>query len=131
MLYCINNLYPIPLGVRIHDCLSNMRDKLPVFRPQHPKLCPRRTDPIWGGVLREHGFGCQIRNNGRSAPILHRQADILLYNWRAYQPLVCNYKKNDAKPISGSLDQCHNLALILETPEIGEASFYFGSNTHA
>ena len=125
------NLYPLPTGDPRHDYQRNMGAELPVFRIWQSKLCARKTDPIWGDVLYAHGFECQIPNNGRSAPILHRQAGILLYNWRTYQPVVCNYKKNDAKPISGSLDQCHNLALILETPEIGEASVYFGSNAHA
>ena len=87
---CTKNLYPLPTGDPSHDYQRNMGAELPVFRIWQSKLCPRKTDPIWGDVLRAHGFGCQIRNNGRSAPILHRQTGILLYNWRAYQPLVCD-----------------------------------------
>ena len=44
---------------------------------------------------------------------------------------MCEHTKIDAEPISDSLDQCQNFALILETPEIGEASIFSGSNTHA
>ena len=49
----------------------------------------------------------------------------------AYHALVREHTKIDAEPISDSLDQCQNFALILETPEIGAASIFSGSNTHA
>ena len=49
----------------------------------------------------------------------------------AYHALVCEHTKNDAKPISDSLDQWQNLALILETPEIGVTSISVYTNTNA
>ena len=39
VLYHTNNLYPIPLGVYIHDRQCNMLAERPVFRLEHPKLC--------------------------------------------------------------------------------------------
>ena len=104
-----------------------MGAELPVFRICHPKPCSRKTHPILGCILRTHGFGWQIRNNGRSAPIFRRQASILLCNWGTFHPSVCEHKKIDTKPIFSSLEQCHNLALILETPEIGETSVCSGT----
>ena len=126
-----NNLYTLPLGAPRHDCQRNMVAELPVFRIWQSKPCARIKYPILGCVLRTHGFGCQIRNNGRLAPIFRRQASILSYNMEAYHALVCDHTKIDAKPIFGSLDQCQNLALILETPEIGVASISVYTNTNA
>ena len=125
-----NNLYLAALGAPRHVCQRNMITELPVFRIWQSKPCARIKYPILGCVLRTHGFGCQIRNNGRLAPIFRRQARIKSYNMEAYHVLVCDHTKIDAKPISGSLDQCQNLALILETPEIGEASIFAPSNTN-
>ena len=126
-----NNLYLAALGAPRHVCQRNMIAELPVFRIWQSKPCARIKYPILGCVLRTHGFGCQIRNNGRLAPIFRRQASILSYNMEAYHALVCEHTKIDAKPISGSLDQCQNLALILETPEIGAASIFEWANTNA
>ena len=126
-----NNLYLPALGAPRHDCQRNMVAERPVFRILHPKPCARNTYPILGCVLRAHGFVCQIRNNGRLAPIFRRQARIQSYNMEAYHALVCEHAKIDAKPIFGSLDQCQNLALILETPEIGVASISVYTNTNA
>ena len=126
-----NNLYAQRTWAIWHDCGSNTEVELPKTRICHPKPCSRKTHPILGCILRAHGFGWQIRNNGRSAPIFRRQASILLCNWGTFHPSVCEHKKIDTKPIFSSLEQCHNLALILETPEIGEASICSGLNTDA
>ena len=130
-VFSTNNLQPLPLGLPRHDCQSNMDAELPVFRILHPKPCARNKYPILGCVLRTHGFECQIRNNGRLAPIFRRQATIQSYNMKAYHAPVCDHTKIDAKPIFGSLDQCQNMALILEPPEIGEASIFACTNTNA
>ena len=126
-----NNLYLVALGATRHDCQRNMVAELPVFRIWQSKPCARIKYPILGCFLCTHGFGCQIRNNGRLAPIFRRQASILSYNMEAYHALVCDHTKIDTKPIFGSLDQCQNMTLILEPPEIGEASIFMYTNTNA
>ena len=125
-----NNLYTLPLGAPRHNCRRNMDAELPVLRILHPKPCARKTYAILGYVLCAHGFAWKILNNVISAPIFCRQSSILSCNRKPYRPLVCEHTKIDTKPISGSLDQCHNLALILETPEIGAASIFTCTDTN-
>ena len=131
IIFSTNNLQPLPLGPPRHDCQSNMDAELPVFRILHSKPCARNIYPILGCVLRTHGFGCKMRNIMNLAPIFHRHSSILSCNRETYHLLVCEHTKIDAKPIFGSLDQCQNLALILEPPEIGEASIFPYANTNA
>ena len=125
-----NNLYPLPIRSPSHDCQSNMGAELPAFRIYHPKPCSRKIHVILGCVLLIHGFVWKIRNNGSSAPIFHRQSSILLCNRGVYRPLVCEHTKNDDKPIFRSLEQCLNLALILETTKTGAASIFLWSHTN-
>ena len=125
------NLYAQRMWTIWHDCGQNMEVKLPKARIFQPKECARKIHPILGCNLRAHGFGWKIRNNGSWAPIFCRQASILVCNWGTYHLLVCDHTKIDAKPIFGSLDQCQNMALILEPPEIGEASIFACTNTNA
>ena len=103
-----NKCYVSQLHTKILACLQNMGAQLPLFRIFHPNPCARRTHPKMGCVLRAHGFGWKIRDNGSSAPIFCRQASILSYNWAAYQTLVWENRKIDAKPIFRPLDQWHN-----------------------
>ena len=63
--WCASLLHSI-----IHDCLRNMGAEFPIFRILHANPCLNRMHPKMGCVLREHGFGWQIRNTGSSAPIL-------------------------------------------------------------
>ena len=125
------NLYLPALGAPGHDCQRNMVAELPVFRIWQSKPCARIKYPILGCVLRTHGFGCKMRNIMNLAPIFRRHSSILSCNRETYHLLVCEHTKIDAKPIFGSLDQCQNLALILEPPEIGEASIFPYTNTNA
>ena len=126
-----NNLYLPALGAPRHDCQQNMGAERPVFRILHPKPCAHNTYAILGYVLCAHGFAWKMRNIVSSAPRFRRQPSILSYNMEVYHALVCELTKIDVKPIFGSLDQCHILALILETPEIGEASIFPCTNTNA
>ena len=71
-----SNLYLVTLEGPRHDCQRNMVAELPVFRIRQSKPCARNKYPILGCVVRTHGFECQIRNNGRLAPIFRRQASI-------------------------------------------------------
>ena len=125
-----NNVYAQRKWTIWHDCGRNTVVELPKSRICHPNPCARRTHPILGCVLRAHGFGWKIRNNGISDPIFCRQASILLCNWGAYRALVWQNKKIDAKSIFRSLEQCHNLALFLETLKIGAASIFVYANTN-
>ena len=125
------NLYLPAPGGSGHDCQRNMVAELPVLRILHAKPCARNKYPILGYVLCAHGFVWKMRNNVSSGPKFRRQPRILSYITETYQVLVCEHKKIDAKPIFGSLDQCQNLALILEPPEIGEASIFPCTNTNA
>ena len=67
--WCASLLHSI-----IHDCLRNMGAEFSIFRILHANSCLHRIHPKMGCVLREHGFGWQIRNTGSSAPILRLQS---------------------------------------------------------
>ena len=84
---------------------------------------------FWTVFCARTGLHKKIQKNGSSAPIFHRQSSILLYNLGKYHSSVCEHSKNDAKPIFRSLEQCHNLVLILETSEIGLTSIFCHSHT--
>ena len=113
MVLSLNNLYAQRTWAIWHDCGRNTEVKLPKTRICQPKPCARRTHPKMGCVLRAHGFGWKIRDNGSWAPIFCRRASILSYNWVpvAYQTLVWENRKIDAKSIFRSLDQCHNFGI--------------------
>ena len=128
----INNLYALAIGAPRHACQRNMGAELPVFRIFHPKPCWHQTHPILGCILLKHGFAWKIRNIGSSAPIFRRQSSILLGTMQlGAMPSVGVWgQKIDHKPIFRSLEQCSNLALILETVKIGEASIFLVTNTN-
>ena len=108
-----------------------MSAELPVFHIFHPKPCVRKIHHILGCILCKHGFACKIWNTGSSAPIFRSPPSILLCNRAAYHLLVLENKKIDIAPIFRSLEQCHNLTLILETMKIVAASIFVQTNTNA
>ena len=90
-----NNLYLAALGAPRHVCQRNMITELPVFRIWQSKPCARIKYPILGCVLHTHGSGCQIRNNGRLAPIFRRQANLVFCHiiWRHITHWCVNTQK--------------------------------------
>ncbi len=124
------NLQPLPLGAPRHDYQRNMGAERPVFRIWHPKPCWRKTHPILGCILREHGFGSQIRNTGSSGRILLWQSCLGAPSGRGYRLLIPDHQKIDNMPFSRSLEQGQNWPLILETMKIGAPSIFWCSHTN-
>ena len=87
--------------------------------------------PIWGVLCAHTGLGGKFEIMVVQPPYFAGRL-VFYYAIGEYIARWCERtKKIDAKPIFRPLEQCHNLALILETPEIGEASICSGLNTDA
>ena len=82
-----NAWYAPQLHNKILDCLQNMGAELPLFRIFHPNPCARKTHPQMGCVLREHGFGWQIRVFGSSTSVLLPQSCQMAHVRWAYRLL--------------------------------------------
>ena len=130
MLYCTNNLYPIPLGVRIHDCLSNMRDKLPVFRPEHPKLCWCKHTADFGMFLSAHGCAWKFWCGRSSGSKFCIESTFYVCKRPACRLWVADIKKIDAKPIFTVPDMLPNLAIMSGTVKISVVLIFFSCNNN-
>ena len=72
---------------KILACLRNMGAERPLFRICHPNPCVRKIHPKMGCVLREHGFGWQIRVFGSSTSVLLPQSCQMAHVRWAYRLL--------------------------------------------
>ena len=124
ILFGTNNLYPIPLGVCIYDCQSNMRAELPVFRLEHPKLCWRKHTPILACALSAHGCVWKIWSGWNSASIFRSQPSFYMCKQAACRLWVGDVKKIDVKPIFTVPDMMPNLAIMSGTVKISAALFF-------
>ena len=80
-----NRWYAAQLNNKIHDCQRNMGAELPLFRILHTNPCVYKTHAKIAYVFLTHGFGCKIRNTGRSAPILRWQSCLGAPRGRGYR----------------------------------------------
>ncbi len=88
-----NRWYAAQLHTIIYDCLRNIGAEFPVFHILHANTCSRKIHTKMECVLREHGFGSQIRNNGSSAHILLWQSCLGAPRGRGYSLLVIDQIK--------------------------------------
>ena len=105
-----------------------MRDKLPVFRPEHPKLCWCKHTADFGMFLSARGCACKFWCGRSSGSKFCIESTFYVFKRPACRLWVTGIKKIDAKPIFTVPDMLPNLASISGTVEMSVASTFLGLN---
>ena len=127
MLYYTNNLYPIPLGVYIHDRQCNMRAERPVFCLEHPKLCWRKHRSFWHVFWPHTGVHEIFDLGGVGAPNFACSLDLICVN-RQHAVCVCvcvGWCQENWFQADFHRPRKSNLILFHETVKIDETWIFF------